>query len=256
MPRISSFATAAGVALLGIGGWGCDPIVTIFDDVEQPQYYQAAKIDPPASKDTLTVMTWNIKYGGGAIDFWWACYDDRVLMTEDEVLGNLEVLAEKIRAVDPDILLLQEVDVDSKRSAYVDQMQYLLDNTALNYGVYASMWRTQFAPSDGLGRTDIGPAILARWPLGEAERIALALRTDQDAVTKYFYLRRCIVKANLQLPGRDDFYLVNVHTSAWQAETKVKHIDRFKAELDLIDAGGGLFVAGGDFNTLPPAPLK
>jgi endonuclease/exonuclease/phosphatase family metal-dependent hydrolase len=236
---------------LGLFLLGCEPIVTIFDDDEEAVYYQAAEITPYEAKDTLLVMTWNIKYGGGDIDFWWACWDDRVLMTEEEVLDNLERGAEYIKRVDPDILLLQEVAVDSKQAAYVDQMQYLLNHTHLNYGVYASMWQVQFVPSDGLGRADMGPAILSRWPLEDAERIGLALRTDQDPLTNYFYIRRCMVRA--RIPQLDNLHVVTVHTAAWsQDDTKIKHIDRFKAELVKIAAEGGMFIGGGDLNTIPP----
>lgn len=250
MFRLYSIRLIPPVVLFMLMGWSCEPLVTIFEDIEEAQHYQAAQLTAALVPDTLLIMTWNIKYGGGSIDFWWACYDERVLMTENEVLTNLEGLAAYINLVDPDILLLQEVDVNSKRAAYVDQMQYLLDHTDLNYGVYASMWEVQFAPSDGLGRADLGPAILSRWPLEEAERISLPLRTDQDALTKYFYLRRCLLKATIpQIGGLE---VVNVHTSAWQAETKVMHIERFREELDAIHAAGGLFIAGGDLNTLPP----
>ena len=253
MLRQQHYMTFVIAALLAVAGWRCEPIVTTFDDIEEAEYYQAADIPTtlPITPDTLLVMTWNIKYGGGDIDFWWACYDDRVLMTEEEVLDNLERVAEYINRVDPDILLLQEVAVDSKQAAYVDQMQFLLDSTALNYGVYASMWQVQFVPSDGLGRADMGPAILSRWPLEDAERIGLALRTDQDALTTYFYIRRCMVRA--RIPQLDNLLVVTVHTAAWsQDDTKVKHIDRFKAELDKIAAEGGMFVGGGDLNTIPP----
>jgi len=252
MLRLHYYKTFVFAALLALAGWRCEPIVTTFDDIEEAEYYQAASIiTPPGTVDTLLVMTWNIKYGGGDIDFWWACYDDRVLMTEEEVLDNLDLLADYINQVDPDVLMLQEVDVDSKRAAYVDQMQYILDHTHLNYGVYASMWQVQFVPSDGLGRADMGPAILSRWPLDNAERIGLALRTDQDALTTYFYIRRCMVRA--RIPQLDNLHVVTVHTAAWsQDDTKVKHIDRFKDELDAIDDTPGLFVGGGDLNTIPP----
>ena len=252
MIRLNYYRMFVFAALLAIAGWRCEPIVTIFDDVEEAVYYRAASlVEPPPTVDTLLVMTWNIKFGGGDIDFWFDCYGDRVLMTEEEVLSNLDRLADYINQVDPDILLLQEVDVDSKRAAYVDQMQYLLDHTALNYGVYASMWQVQFVPSDGLGRADMGPAILSRWPLDNAERIGLALRTDQDALTTYFYIRRCMVRARIQ--QLNNLYVVTVHTAAWsQDDTKLQHINRFMEELDSISDEGGLFVAGGDLNTLPP----
>ncbi|MEE9162427.1 MAG: endonuclease/exonuclease/phosphatase family protein [Candidatus Neomarinimicrobiota bacterium] len=236
----------------------CEPLVTTFEEVEEAQYYQSSTLTSPSTGvDTLLIMTWNIKYGGGDIDFWWACYDDRVLMTEAEVMVNLEAIAARIRQMDPDILLMQEVDVQSKRTAYVDEMQYLLDYTDLNYGVYASMWRTQYAPSDGLGRADLGPAILSRWELRDAERIGLELRTDQDALTRYFYLRRCIVKAEVAIAGWEPYQVVNVHAAAFSQDgTKRKHIARFKDELDAIRDAGGLFVAGGDLNALPPGSQR
>src|SRR5690606_25181918 len=110
------------------------------------------------------------------------CFGDRVLMNKGEVLHNLERLAEKINQYDPDVLILQEVDVSSKRSAYVDQMQWLLDHTRLRYGVYAAQWKADYVPSDGLGAMDSGNGILSKYPLSEAERIALSLRSEQSGL--------------------------------------------------------------------------
>jgi endonuclease/exonuclease/phosphatase family metal-dependent hydrolase len=235
----------------------CEPLVTTFEEVEEAEYYQAHNIEVPPLPDTLHVMTWNIKYGGADIDFWWACYGDRILMTEDEVLHNLERLAAYINQVNPDILLLQEVAVNSKQAAYINQMQYILDHTELNYGVYAPMWRVQYVPSDGLGRADLGPAVLSRWPLDEAQRIGLELRTDQDALTRYFYIRRCMVRVRLNHQDLENFYMLTVHTAAWsQDDTKKLHIDRFVTELDALVAEGSWFVAGGDLNTIPPGSQR
>ena len=251
--RHYSLFTAPVLLLLG-----CQPLVTTFDDIETAVDYEAVSIgDVPDTADTLLVMTWNIKFGGGDIDFWFDCWGDRVLMTKDEVLDNLERVVAKIIQVAPDVLLLQEVDVDSKRSAYLDQLQYILDSTDLNYGVYAAAWQVQFIPSDGLGRMNSGNAILSRWPLSNTERISLPLRTDQDALTRYFYLRRNILRATVELPGYDSFVVVNVHTAAYSRDgTKQKHIDRFKEELDKTAGEGGLFVAAGDLNTIPPGSVK
>lgn len=254
--RLNHIAGTVMLLLLGLAIFSCEPIVTTFDDVEDAIAYQAASITtPPASVDTLKVVTWNIKFGGGGIDFWFDCWGDRVLMTQAEVEANMDRVVAEIEALDPDILLLQEVDVSSKRSAYVDQLQYILDRTDLNYGVYASMWQAQVVPSDGIGRINTGNAILSRWPLADAKRIALALRTDQDALTTYFYLRRNLLKARVELPGQNKFYALAIHTAAFSQDgTKKKHIDRFKDELDAIDSAGGWFVAGGDLNTIPPDP--
>ena len=202
-------------------------------------------------------MTWNIKFAGGRIDFFFDCFGERVLMQSAEVTSNLEGLARKIRQVDPDVLLLQEVDVRSKRSAFIDQLQWLLDHTALNYGVYASQWRADFIPSDGLGAMDDGNAILARWPLTDAARIALPLRRDQDALTAYFYLRRNLLTAKLKLPGGPRIGIVASHSDAYGNDgTKNSHIQRFHDEATHLAESTEIVIAGGDLNTIPPGSIK
>ena len=95
--------------------------------------------------------------------------------------------------------------------------------------------------------------ILSRWPLDKAKRIQLALRTDQIAPEQYLYERCCMVETKVIIPGFDDLYVVNIHASAFaQDDTRKRHLAAFKAELDKIKAGGALFVAGGDLNSIPP----
>ena len=112
-----------------------------------------------------TEDTWNIKFAGGRIDFFWDCFGNRVLMEEREVRGHLRRLAQAIDTLDVDVLLVQELDLNAKRSAHIDQLQWLLDHTSMNHGVYASAWRADYVPSDGLGPIDNGNAILSRWPM-------------------------------------------------------------------------------------------
>jgi endonuclease/exonuclease/phosphatase family metal-dependent hydrolase len=233
---------------------GCDPLVNQFDDIEQGVMYSAKqKATPPASVDTILVMTWNIRFGIGRTPWFGDGCGDRVIIPEDEVLANLNGLAEWIDKIKPDILFLQEVDVQSKRSGYIDQVQWLLDHTYFNYGTYASMWQAQYVPSDGLGRINTGQAVLSRWKIVEAERIQLPLRGDQDALTKYFYLRRCILKTKIALPGVDNFYVVNTHLDAFSTDdTRKKQVERFQEELDKLSSSGAFFVAGGDLNLIPP----
>jgi endonuclease/exonuclease/phosphatase family metal-dependent hydrolase len=232
----------------------CDPFHTQFEPIEEAVYYQAAHlVDPGPPGDDLLIMNWNLKFAGGRIDFWFDCYGDRVLMERDEVLENLEALAEKIRLVDPDVLMVQEIDIDSKRGAYIDQVQWILDHTDLNYAVYASQWRADFIPNQGLGRMDMGNATFSKYPLSQATRIGLMQSESQDALTRYFYLKRNIVTAVTTIPGFGSLHLVNIHADAYSQDgTKRAHIDRFKEEIDALDAQGRLVVAGGDLNTLPP----
>ena len=234
----------------------CDPLVTDFSSNEPPKEYTAKNLVSAPNKDTLTVVTWNIRFGIGRANWFGDSCGDLVLFDNETIIDGLELLAQKITDMDADILLLQEVDTDSKRSAYIDQVQWLLDHTSMNYGVYASMWEVQFVPSDGLGRVNTGNAILSKWPLSEAERIQLSLRGDQDALTKAFYVRRNVLKAVVNYPG-NPFWAVDIHASAFSNDdTKQKQFLEFKDVLDEINSKGEIFVAGGDLNELPPGATK
>ena len=235
--------------------FSCRPLVTTFEDVEGAVSYKASTMSAVFETiDSIKVMTWNIRFGAGRIPWFEDSCGDRVLMTNEETMNHLDSIKAFIDLLQPDVLLLQEVDVSSKRSAYIDQMQWLLDNTHFNYGIYASMWQAEVIPSGGLGRVDVGNAILSRWELTEAERIQLSLRTDQDALTQYFYLRRNIVKAKVNISGIDKpLYAVNIHATAFATDdTKQKHIDEYIAILDNIHSQGDYFVTGGDLNSIPP----
>ncbi len=232
----------------------CEMPATNFDDVEDAIFYskdQKADVSQPDS--TIRVMTWNIRFGIGrglwSID---AC-GDRVIFTEAEILEGLNNIVDRINLVQPDVLLLQEVHINSTCSAYIDELRWILDHSYFNYAVYGSSWKSQFVPSDGLGRMDECNAILSRWPITEAKRIQLVLRMDEGSLVRYFDNRYCMVKAKIEIPDVESFYAVNIHTAAFATDdTKYNQLVRFKEELDSITQSGSRFVAGGDLNTIPP----
>ena len=140
----------------------CEPLATEFPDFEGAHYYNAAATHPVQDTfSVIRVMTWNIRFGAGRIPWFGDACGNRVILTEDEVYGSLQAIVDKINEVKPDVLLLQEVDINSKRSGYIDELRWILDNTYFNYAVYGSQWKAQFIPSDGLGRMDEANAILS-----------------------------------------------------------------------------------------------
>ena len=240
---------------------GCaelDLFNTQFDDIEPaPTFVSASLSAAPDAPTELKVMTWNIKFGAGRIDMFFECHGDRSLLTADEVERHLTAIADYINEVDPDVLLLQEVDLASKRTDYINQVQWLLDHTSLNHGAYASIWKADFVPSDGIGRINTGQAVLSRWPLVDATRIALPLVSTFDSLRQYFYLQRNLLRARVDVPGQANLFVVDIHTEAFSTDgTKRKQIDEYKAELDRLAADGKKFISGGDLNALPPRTDK
>ena len=176
----------------------CEPFVTTFPDSSDAVMYEATdKTYLAYSGENIKVITWNIRFGVGRFPFFGDSCGDSVILDDGSIEKIMSNIADSINAMNADIVLLQEVDVSSKRTGYIDQVQYLLDNTHMNYGCYASMWKADYIPSGGIGRVDAGNAILSKYKLTDAERIQLRLRTDQDELIQYFYLRRNILKAKV-----------------------------------------------------------
>ncbi len=238
----------------------CKPIANQYkpDEDIDAEYYTAASLTPAPQPDSaITAMTWNIRFGIGRMPWFGDACSDITVYSQKDVLSHLDAVVAKINAIRPDILLLQEVDINSKRTSYLNELQYILDHTYFNYAAYVPEWRAQYIPSDGLGRMDMGLAILSPWPVNNAKRIQLALRGDQSSLEVYFYLRSCMLTASIQVPGFKELSVVNIHASAFATDdTKQKHYQEFKEKLDEINNAGGYFLAGGDLNTLPPGSTK
>jgi endonuclease/exonuclease/phosphatase family metal-dependent hydrolase len=236
--------------VLSIISAACDPFQTKIGN--EVSLYMSDKPTEVSMPDTLKVMSWNIKFGGGRIDFFFDCHGDRVIMEESEVINHMSKLAEKINELNPDILLIQEVDVNAKRSAFTDQVQYLLDHTDFNFAAYASQWKASYIPSDGIGKMDSGNAILSKWKFTDAKRIALPLIDSQNFIVRYFYLKRNLLEVKLEKDGRE-LHILNTHLAAYaKDDTKKKQLDIIKAYADAISLKGDQVILGGDFNSLPP----
>jgi endonuclease/exonuclease/phosphatase family metal-dependent hydrolase len=246
--RIVRCVVSVAAVLLASCEWVADPMN--FTREEIPRF--KAKVEhpaPPANPTALKVMAWNVKYGACRVDFWFDFWGDRVQLSRTEVTDCLSKIALLIKEYDPDILLTSEIEAGSKRSAYVDMIQYLLDNTNLRYAAYASTWDARYVPSEGLGRINLGNAIHSRYPIVKAERIRQADRTDQDPLTATFYIKRAIARAEVDL-GNRTIAVYAVHTEAYDQDgTKQKQI---KQIYDLVKAETLPFLVGGDFNELPP----
>lgn len=235
---------------------GCDPFDTALGP-EDVTYYVSDDIESFSGvSDTLGVMTWNIKFGGGRIDFFFDCHGDRVIMDSSEVQNHLKGISAFLRHEQPDVLFVQEIDVNSKRSAYVDQVQWLLDHTAFNYAVYSPQWKADYIPSEGLGKMNSGNAVFSRFPLFKAQRISLPLIEEQNFLVRYFYLKRCLLDVSVVVGG-DTLRLMNTHLAAYSSDgTKKKQIDRVYKYADSLNHNQQKLIVAGDFNSLPPGTRK
>lgn len=228
--------------------WVADPEDFAREDVLVMK--SSKSVPPPANPRRLKVMAWNIKYGACRIDFWFDFWGDRTQMSVSEVEGCLEKVAALVKEYDPDILLNEEIELNSRRSAYVDMPRFILDHTNLQFAAYFETWDARYIPSEGLGRLNLGNAIFSKYPIKKAERIKEIERTDEDALTHTFTIKRAVGRAVIDLGTSGEVAAYVVHTEAYDQDgTKQKQITQIH---ELLKGEALPFVIGGDFNELPP----
>ncbi len=249
-------------ALLAVamGGWvvACEPFAVeqSSDREKVPVFKRSTVIAPadPGQPAHLKVVAWNIKYGAGRVPFWFDCWGDKVQLPRAEVEANMANIYSLINELDPDVLMTEETEVNSRRSAYYDMVQGILEHTKLNYAAYFQTWNSEYVASEGLGRIDLGNVIFSKYPIKAAERIKQQDRTDQSALTKLFYIHRAIGRVEIEVRAGQRVVALVVHTEAYDNDgTKQKQIQQI---YDVLKAETLPWVVGGDFNELPPTATK
>jgi endonuclease/exonuclease/phosphatase family metal-dependent hydrolase len=229
--------------------------------VEQPN---ARKI---VGDSTLTFITWNVGYGGlGAeSDFF---YDDggfffsnghMVRATKELVDKNVAGARSFLAAHDSvDFFLLQEVDVDSRRSYRTNEYQLYGQALPSYSGTFAWNFDTRrvpipvMEPWNVIGKAYSGLATYARYTPSEAQRIQLP--GEYAWPTRIFQLDRCAAVHRFPTANGKELLVINAHNSAYDEGGVLKKQQMtFLKEMLLSEYGKGNYVVvGGDWNQCPP----
>ena len=94
---------------------------------------------------------------------------------------------------------------------------------------------------------DLGNTIFLKYPISKAERIRQADRTDQDALTAAFYIRRVIGRTEIKISDSLTVAAYVVHSAAYDTDGTVNTSSKSKTRSNRTLP----FVLGGDFNELP-----
>ena len=198
----------------------------------------------------VRIVSWNIGYGGlGAKqDF----FMDGGTMVRPEnkaaVEENLQGAAALMKRVDADILFIQEIDLKSRRSFYVNEAALLSDVSALN-GTYTYNFKCLFVPFPfpPLGRVASGLATFTNLDFTESVRYALPVSFKWPVSTAN--LKRCLLVNRFSLTSGGELVAVNLHLEAYdEGEGKIAQTKALMQFLTDEYAKGNYVIAGGDFN--------
>ena len=108
--------------------------------------FNTAGEDAPSKE--LTVLTWNIGYSGlgSSADFFMDGGKGVRTQTKEQVQQNLEAFASELETVNPDFVLLQEVDRNSTRSYHVNGADFLSSRMSDYQNTFANNFKVLFVP--------------------------------------------------------------------------------------------------------------
>ncbi|GHU29990.1 endonuclease subunit UvrC [Spirochaetia bacterium] len=203
----------------------------------------------------IHILTWNIGYAalGASEDFFMDGGKMVRPKSKKTVEENIAGILDFITGINADIVLLQEVDINSNRSFRINQSDFLSVNTAYS-SAFAHNYRCDFVPFPipPIGKVESGLLTLNVFAPSESVRISLPVPFTWPVKTAN--LKRCLLVERIPVENKE-LVLVNFHLEAYEsgagreAQTKIL-IDFLRAEY----AQGNYCIAGGDFNqTFPGA---
>lgn len=175
--------------------------------------------------------------------------------SKTEVVKNITGSLEKISSLEPDFILIQEVDVKATRSYKVHEGELALSIlqkkglNSINYS-YAQNFDSPylFYPlTNPHGKSIAGIYTITQAPISKAIRRSLPI---DSGVTKMLDLDRCYSKSYIRVNSGKELVIYNVHLSAYNKNpaTAENQIIMLNADMKEEYEKGNYIIAGGDMN--------
>lgn len=224
---------------------------------------EVSRIEVSASPEVLLqdaeidLMIWNIGYSGldASMDFF---YDggEQVRPSKENVFRNLEAIRSFLGKNDSiEYFLLQEVDVESKRSYRVNQYDSISRTLSEYHNYLALNYKVFFVPLpviNPMGRVASGLASFSKYQPSEVKRYSFP--GNYQWPKNLFMLDRCFLVQRHPLANNKELLVINTHNSAYDdGSLRKKQMEYLREFLLKEYQKGNYIIAGGDWNQSPPA---
>lgn len=218
------------------------------------------------SDSILTFTTWNVGYSGLGAEADFFFDDEGILRSGSSMIFPPKKLTEKytagianfVKNTQSDFFMMQEVDVNSKRSHYINQFDKIKSNLSAYSAFFApnynlpSVTLPLLEPWHFYGKVYSGVATFAKYKPTAATRYQLPGSFAWP--TRVLQLDRCILLQRYNVKNGKQLILLNVHNSAHDKDGSLKEQERaFIKDLIIKEyEKGNYIIAGGDWNECPP----
>ena len=213
------------------------------------------------TKTNLRLVTFNTGFGGLGedADFFMDGGEGVNPTSQETVERNMIGIEEILSEQDADILLLQEVDTDSKRSFHLNQWlqyEYDLEDYETRFAMNYSCDYVPYPLNDRIGEVHSGIATYSRFDISSATRYSLPCPFSWP--TRVANLKRCMLVTRIPIENKEqELVIVNFHLEAYDdGEGKAAQFEQLLTFLQTEYEKGNYVIAGGDFNQAFPDSLE
>lgn len=203
-------------------------------------------------EEPLSVVSWNLGFGAYSADysFFMDGGNESRARSKEAVYENIGGALEKLRSLDADFALLQEIDIDATRSHHVDQSALVRDAFPEQSSVMAVNYDSAFLfyPfNEPHGASKAGQMTLSKFGIEAAMRRSLPV---EAGFMKFFDLDRCYSVSRIPTSDGRELCLYNLHLSAYTSDgtIAVEQLELLLADMQAELDAGNYVIAGGDFN--------
>ncbi|MBO4433770.1 MAG: endonuclease [Clostridia bacterium] len=202
----------------------------------------------------ISLLTFNIGYGalGDNADFFMDGGESVTTADENRVNQNLNGILGNIKEIDPDILLVQEIDKSSSRSYKINEYEKFKNELTKYAFSFANNFKVAFLPYPvpPIGKVDSGIATGSVFGATSAERVQLPIPFSWPM--RMANLKRCVLISRIPVEKSDkELVIFNLHLEAYDSgEGKIAQTNMLAELLKDETEKGNYVIAGGDFNQI------
>ncbi len=218
------------------------------------------EIIAPASND-FSVTIFNIGYAGldQGQDFFADGGKSSRAESFEKTMENLSQISAFIMENDADFLMIQELDIKSRRSYDVNQFAYLKEKLPNHSSSFAYNYNAIWVPVplfNPMGYANSGLATFSKYNTASAQRYQLEGQESWPVILAE--LDRCFLQTTVPLDNGRSLVLINLHLSAYDKGGKLrsKQVEHVITHMEELFAAGHYVVIGGDWNQLLSSELE
>lgn len=199
-----------------------------------------------------SIITYNVGFGAYTPDysFFMDGGESSWAKSKESVIETIEGSVKTILDLDPDISLIQEIDLDATRSYHVRELDFFTRDLSYANYIFAINYDSPFLFYPVMqphGKSVAGVGTFSKFPITSGLRRSLPI---SQGFSKLLDLDRCYSVARIPVENGHELVVYNIHMSAYGNSDEVREgqkvmlLQDMKAEFD----AGNYVICGGDFN--------